>query len=366
MKNSKRIVVTLALAVALALSALLPGCSSSVSSPPSAPSSWAASAAPAPAPRELMSTGEGNDMAMQMEAGDSVADTGGFSNNSLSSIKQESVAPAATEQPRKLVKNSDLQLETKEFDNAITSLLKLFEESGGYVDSQSVDGKSLRRQGDYYERNAYIVARVPADKLDSVTSQIGKLCNITSQSQSVMDITDSYYDAQARLEVLKVKEKRLIELLEKAEKLEDIIELENALSNCQYEMDSLNGQLKRMDNYVSYSTLNINLAEVVEYSDVVAPPATFGQKLVDSAQRSGRNFLRSLQNILLGIIELGPVTILYLAFWGSVIYLVYRIFFRKRRLARKAARDMHISDRPVQPFEQPAQSNDAEPDSNPE
>ncbi|MEG1875244.1 MAG: DUF4349 domain-containing protein [Angelakisella sp.] len=160
---------------------------------------------------------------------------------------------------RKLVRNGNLALETKEFDASLEAITKLVTELGGYIDSQAVSGNSIRRKDGYFERSATISARVPADKLNGFTTRLSELCNVLSQAESVDDISDRYYDAQSRLEVLKIKEARLLELLAKAEKLEDIIKLEDALSNCQYELDSLTGQLRRMDNQVSYSTVAIEL-----------------------------------------------------------------------------------------------------------
>lgn len=261
------------------------------------------------------------------------AETAGFANKALDSAN---VTVTATEQPRKLVKRGDISLETKEFDNALDSLIEIVEAAGGYVENQSVDGVSIRNKSSYYERSASLTARIPADKLDGVTSKLGSLCNILSQSESVSDISDNYYDAQSRLDMLKVKEERLISLLEQAEKLEDIIKLEDALTNCQYEIDSLTGQLRRMDSQVVYSTLSIQLNEVVEYSDVQPTPKTFGERFSDSLRRGGRNLLNSVQGFILNLVESGPATIFYLVIWGAFIWLVIWVIRRFGKRRKKA------------------------------
>lgn len=334
MKNTTSLIVAMGLVLSLVIAVSLGGCSSRSSSYYSASSSTAMSSMPAdmaPAPAEVVGesgSGFANMMLTPKSEGRDLAAT----------TNTDAAAPAPTNEPRKLVKDSSLYLESKEFDTALSKVVSLVTELGGYVDSQSVDGISIRDSRDYYERTASVTARIPADKLDSFTSQLGTLCNIVSHSESVSDITDSYYDAQSRLDTLSVKEARLIELLAKAEKLEDIISLEDALGNCQYEMDSLTGQLRRMDNRVSYSTCNIQLSEVVEYSDVQLTPRTFGERLTDSLRYSWRNLSNSVQNTIIGLVENGPVTIFYLAIWGAIFYLAYRVFFRKKFAFNKQAR----------------------------
>lgn len=344
MKTNSRLLVLPALAATIALAMLLPGCGASTSYMDSSSANMSAHSTTVAAPPP-MSPNLGGEMNAAMDqvispetSSNSAVRTPGVKTPSTSAMlpepgPTENAAPA--DEPRKLVKNGNLSLETKEFDTAIEKITQMITEMGGYVDNQTVEGKSLRNEGDYFERSAYITARIPAEKLATTTTQLGELCNITSQGENVSDITDRYYDAQSRLDVLKVKETRLLELLGKAEKLEDIISLEDALSNCQYEADRLTGQLRRMDSQVSYSTLTLTISEVVEYQTNQAAPKNFGERLLDSLQRSGKRLVNALQNTAFTIIELGPVVLLYLAIWGGILYLCYRIFVR-RRLRKKA------------------------------
>ena len=182
-----------------------------------------------------------------------------------------------------------LSLETMEFERALAQISELVSGAGGYVESQSVDGRSLSYRGSYYERSASVTARVPAEKLDEVVAGVGGLCNIVSRSENMDDITDSYFDAQARLDSLRQQEASLLEILSKAEKLEDVVQLQTALSDVRYQIESLTAQLKRMDSQVTYSYLNMDLREVVEYQETAAKPKTFGEKLSAAATRAGNH-----------------------------------------------------------------------------
>ncbi|MFR9255720.1 MAG: DUF4349 domain-containing protein [Merdibacter sp.] len=104
----------------------------------------------------------------------------------------ETAAPSgegAARQPdtqRKIIRHANMTLETKAFDEALREIESLVTGSGGYIESQSIDGQSLSYRGDYYERSASIMARIPAEKLDEVASQVGTLCNVVSAANRWM------------------------------------------------------------------------------------------------------------------------------------------------------------------------------------
>lgn len=318
MKQTKRTrVLILAAALLAAALTLLTACGGSSESY-GASSSAAVSTAPMEAP-------EARDM-VGMSANQLTAD-GGIE------MAEEDAADNADLSARKIVRRVGLSLETKEFDTAVTEIVRIVTEAGGYLDNQWVGGVSLYERGNYSARTAEINARIPTERLDEVANSVGGLCNVVSKSESADDITDRYYDTEAHLNTLKLQEERLLAILEKAEKLEDVITLEQALSETRYEIETLTAAMKRMDGQVAYSYLDIDLTEVVDYNLVEGPPKTFGEKLSASFARSGNKIASALEDILFFIIEDLPVALLTLAFWGAVFFVLWKLIFR--RVARR-------------------------------
>jgi hypothetical protein len=236
---------------------------------------------------------------------------------------------------RKIIRHASMDLETREFDAALRQIEELVSSAGGYIESSSQDGYSLEYQGDYRERYASIQARIPSEKLDEVISSVGSLCNVLNQSESMDDITDSYYDAQARLDSLEIQEERLLELLAQATSLEDMITLESALSDVRYQIESLTASLRRMDNQVTYSYLNISLQEVVEYRAIQEKPQNFGEQLSDAFGRGIDGMVKGLQNFALFVAEAGP-SLLLLALVIFLIVLLVRACSKGARKRREA------------------------------
>lgn len=241
---------------------------------------------------------------------------------------------------RKIVKHVDLNMETMTFDETLAKIMEAIAQAGGYVESQSVDGQSMRNSS-YYERNANVYARIPSESLGDITAELGELCNITNKGERIDDITDRYFDTDAHLKTLQLQEERLLEILSKADKLEDVITLEKALSETRYEIETLTAQLRRMDSQITYSYLNIYLNEVVEYSSIETAPKTFGEKISASFGRSVKKIASFFEDAVLFIIEDLPLLLIWLVLLGTVSFfgakLMSRLFSSKSSKIKKGA-----------------------------
>ena len=123
---------------------------------------------------------------------------------------------------------------------------------------------------------------------------------------------------------------RLLELLSQAETMSDLLEVEARLTDVRYELESVTSRLNVLKNQVSYSTVNLSIDEVVEYTPV--EEETFWQRI------SG-GFMDSLKGIGDGVVE---VTVFVLANLPYLVLLaacaVAVIFLAKRTIRRKKAK----------------------------
>lgn len=96
------------------------------------------------------------------------------------------------------------------------------------------------------------------------------------------NISERYYDTQSRLETAQIKLERLQELLKKAESMEDIITIESAISETEYEIEDLSGTMRHYDALVGYATVDLELSEVYRLSGTEDAPKSFGEKLANA------------------------------------------------------------------------------------
>jgi hypothetical protein len=139
----------------------------------------------------------------------------------------------------------------------MSDIKKKLEEYNGYVEqSQEYNYDSNSN------RNANMDVKVPADKLEKFIEELSLIGTITSRSVSSEDITDSYIDVESRIKALETEEKTLLGILEKAEKLADVIDLQERLSQVRADLEAMKSKKQSYDGMVAYSGVSLDINEV--------------------------------------------------------------------------------------------------------
>lgn len=167
----------------------------------------------------------------------------------------------------KLIKNVSLNVETKEFDVLMPALEGRVRELGGYIENLETYNGS-RYSGNKNNRYANMTVRIPQNRLDDFVGSVSDIGNVVRRSDSVNDVTMTYVDTESRRNALKTEYNRLLELMERAETLEEILTLEDRLTTLRYQLENLESQLRTMDNQVDYSTVHLTISEVQELTPV--------------------------------------------------------------------------------------------------
>lgn len=262
---------------------------------------------------------------MAMEKNEAAMEMG---EDSGSLTSQTAMQPVST--ARKLIRTANLSVETTSFDILISGVSQTVTDMGGYLEQSDISGSSISSSSPG-RRYAYLVARVPSDKLDLFITQVGEQGNITNKSESTQDVTLQYTDMESRKKSLAIEQERLWALLEKADTLEAVIALESRLSEIRYQLESFESQLRLYDNQVDYSTVSLNVSEVQVFTPT-SPDSV--------ATRIQKGFSRNLTNVSLGLVNLFvwflsslPV-FLVLAVIITVIILIVRAISRKKPVRR--------------------------------
>lgn len=166
---------------------------------------------------------------------------------------------------RKIITNYDISGETKTFDNTYDAMISEIKKLNGIIDRQSIDNQKL--MNDQKQRFLYITVRIPSDNEEKFYKFLNDNIFILNKSESKQDITDNYNDTKIRIETLKEEEKRLKELFDKAKTVDELVKVENRMQEVRYEIQSLETKIKNLDNKIDFSTFNINLTEVVLFTE---------------------------------------------------------------------------------------------------
>lgn len=232
---------------------------------------------------------------------------------------------------RKIIKTMRISAETKAFDCATASIEALCTQLGGYIESSSRSGGSIRYSSAVVARSASYTLRIPAEKLDAFRAGMDGEINVVSENTGISDITDRYFDVDTRLATLRTEEERLLAMLEKATELEYLITLESRLSEVRYQIESYTGTLRRYDSQVAYSTVHLNLDEVLEYTQVIEAPQTFGERMSIALQESWADFVDNCKDFAVGFVYALPTLIVLAVIFTAAGVIIVAVVKKHRR-----------------------------------
>ena len=212
--------------------------------------------------------------------------------------------------PEKLIYSASATVETTEFDQTIEKLSALVEQYGGFVESSSINGSNYYTQSRGYssERYASYVIRVPSGKFSALMGSLSTLGNVPYSHTYTENITAQYYDTDARLTAYQTQEARLLEMMEAAETVEDLIAIEEKLTELRYQIESLQSTLKNWDRQVAYSTLDLEVQEVIEYTP--ESRMSYGQELALALTNGLRRTGEFFKDLLLAIVGALPALVI--------------------------------------------------------
>ena len=247
------------------------------------------------------------------------------------SANQRSAAAGSASQPlpqnRKWVITMNLTAETGDLDAALDAVLAKVSQMEGYVESQSVSGGSA---GSGRHRFANLTLRIPANVVDGFVEEVAGLTNLVSSSRNVQDITLTYSDTAGRVTALETEQTRLLELMEQAENMSDLLEIEARLTEVRYQLENYASTLRLYDNQVDYATVSLYISEVEKYTPVEEPG--FWQKITSGLADSIVNLGETIVAFITWLI----IDLPYLAVIALVVWLITAL--TKRSLRKRKAK----------------------------
>ena len=239
------------------------------------------------------------------------------------------------ENPEKIIYSADATVETTEFDKTLEELAALIKECG-WGQSSSINGANYYSisRGSSYNRSADYTIRIPSDKFQTVMGSLSTLGNVPYSYTYTENVSAQYYDVQSRLTAYKTQETRLLEMMEKAQTVEDTITIEEKLTELQYKIDSLQSSLNNWDRQVNYSTISLNVQEVGEYTEQQAVTISYGQRLLNAFTDSLKGAGRFFKNLLVFLVSALPTLVIL-----AVLFFALRPLFRKLSAKAKARRE---------------------------
>jgi hypothetical protein len=214
---------------------------------------------------------------------------------------------------QKIIKTGDIRFETNDLGETYNQLMAAVKKHNAIIQNDT-EGK------DYGLVFRKIIVRVPSKNFDLFLSDISKgVAYFDNKEISSQDVTEEYIDIDARLKAKKVLESRYLELLKKANKVTEMLEIEKQLSAIREEIEAKEGQLRYMQSQISMSTITIEFYKTV--ANEGGATISYGSKIWN-AIKSGFN---GISSFFIGILSI----------WPFLIILATGFYFIKKRFKKK-------------------------------
>lgn len=217
--------------------------------------------------------------------------------------------PAPDNVDRMVARESSLSMKVDDVRESISSIEEIAKKQGGFMVNSSLSKPEEAASGS-------IVVRVPAKSLKETLEKFRNLgVKVVSESVYGSDITDQYYDSEARLATLLKTKQKFEEILDTAKAVNDLLNVQRELVNLQAQIDGIKGQQKYLEQAASTVPVSIYLS-TDEFSLPYAPATEWRPGVV--FKEAVRSLVLSFRSVANGIIWLG----VYALVWVPLILLL--------------------------------------------
>jgi len=234
----------------------------------------------------------------------------------------------STNRERMIIQTGRMSLrsEPEDFDNTVAALRQLPEEKGGFIEASSLENFENWRGAP--ESRFSITIRVPVGRFGEAMEAIGGLAELVSRSSEAEDITDAFYDMAGRTEMRRLEETRILELIDDAHNIDQLLELERRLRSVRNQIEMYQAQMSGMAARAAYSTIFVTLAHI----PIDAPPpqrTAFTERMAQAFGSSADGTLAFFQGLVVVAVGL-VIPLVFLGLIGIIVFLVIKSA-RKRK-----------------------------------
>lgn len=152
-----------------------------------------------------------------------------------------------------VIRTATLSVEVKSVPKAVAAARGVAEGAGGLVATENTE-----RLDDTYE-TSHLVLRVPQDRFQEVLRELAGSGKLLSRTSNAKDVTDQVVDVDSRIATQRASVARVRELMDRAEKISDVVALEGELSSRQSDLESLLAQQSSLKDRTSLATITLDL-----------------------------------------------------------------------------------------------------------
>ena len=238
-------------------------------------------------------------------------------------VSSPGLAPSDQSLDRKIIQNTSMDLQVEDVSGSYQKVATIALDAGGFVLDSSVSANEERP-------TANVTIRVPASQYEPVLNALrGLAIKVVNETSKAEDQTEAYTDLQARLRSAQAVEARYLDLLNRAETIDDVLKVQNYLTPARLEVEQIQGQINLIDKLSSLATISVSLS--TEPPKPIVEPDSHPDPL-KAAGNGWEASLLFLRAVGAGVLAVG----VFLWWWvpiaavAGIGFLVYRVVSKGR------------------------------------
>lgn len=218
--------------------------------------------------------------------------------------------------PRKIIEQASLSINLPDLQKSSDKISSLVSQMKGFVESE-------QRSGIQSQAAIQMTARIPEAQFSSFLDNVRALGDVTSFSQTGQDVTQQYNGLQSSIAQLQDEAGAYTRLYNKAQSMQDMLQIQQSLSQVNGRLADLQAQLHDMGRSVDLATVTLSLT-----STPTAAANIRGIPVVDTFQHSVLLLAHTFARFVTVMAWLAP--------WAFVIGIIASIWWAwKRRWRRR-------------------------------
>ena len=223
---------------------------------------------------------------------------------------------------RKIIRNAEIGLEAESPEETQKRITGIAESKGGFiVESQQSSSDARLKTRDVVN----ITLRVPAENFQSALDEIRQSAGrVVSETVKGQDVTEEFIDIEAQMKAKKALEAQFMEIMKRANTVEDALDVQRQLAEVRGEIERIEGRLRFLENQSALSTIRVRIQTPAAIS---TSSTGFGYRLTESFGDGvdiALNFVLGLVTLVIGLLP-------FALFIGLPGFLIGRRLWRGRQ-----------------------------------
>ncbi|MBD2870136.1 DUF4349 domain-containing protein [Paenibacillus sp. IB182493] len=205
---------------------------------------------------------------------------------------------------QKIIYSASLTMQVDDVGAASSALRQAIGLSGAYI----MQFQDTRHDG---EIGASYTVKVPADGFMSFIDRIEQIEHRSFERNiGSKDVSEEYVDLESRLKARQLVEERLLSMMEKAAKADDLLKFSQQLGDVQEEIERIKGRIRYLDNNVAFSTVELRLYQTDQAIKQAGDgEPNLGTRLAEALAGSTKAVWEGLKFLLVAIAGAIPVIV---------------------------------------------------------